>query len=89
MPLDGIAHRCQKFFPDPWLHHEAVNLSLVNGLDDRVEAKHGGDEDAGGVGLELLGLGQKIQAGHPRHLIVGDDDRERLRLENLETLLGG
>ena len=89
MTLDGVAYRCQEFFADPRLYDEPVDLSLVDGLDDRVEAEHGGDEDAGGVGLELLGVGQEIQPGHPRHLIVGDDDRERLRLENLEALLGG
>ena len=60
--LHGVLDRGQQFLAQPGFDDEAVNFPLVDRVNDRAQAQHGGDEDAGGVGLDFAHLGQEFQA---------------------------
>jgi len=86
--LDGALDGGEEFFARPGLDHETVDFSFVDGVDQGGEIEDGGDENAGGVGLDLTDLGQKLQTGNHGHLLVGDDDGELLFLENTQGMDG-
>jgi hypothetical protein len=79
--LDGVLDGGQQFLAQPGLDDEAVDFALVDGVDHGVQAQHGGDEDARGVGLDLARLGQQLEAGERGHALIGDDDGELGLLE--------
>jgi hypothetical protein len=88
VPLHRVLDSGQQFLPQPRLDDEPVNLPLVDRVNDRAQAQDGGDEDAGGVGLDFAHLRQEFQARDHGHLLVGDDDRELLFLEHAQGMDG-
>jgi hypothetical protein len=64
--LHGVLDGGEQFLAQPGFDDEAVDFALVDRFDHRVETEHGGDQDARGVGLQLLGLGEKFQARNAR-----------------------
>ena len=62
--LHGVLDGGEQFFAQPGFDDEAVDFALVDGVDHGAQAEDGGDEDAGGVGLDFADLGQEFQAGN-------------------------
>jgi len=61
----------------------------ADGGDGGLEAALSREDDREEVGIALAQLLAEVDAGHTRHLNVGDDDVGRVGPEVLEALLGG
>ena len=79
--LHGVLHRDQQFLAQPRLDDEPVDFAFVDRINHRVEAEHGSDQNARGVGLDLARLREQLETGQARHALIGDDDRERAFLQ--------
>ncbi len=68
----------------PGLLHVAIDRAGVHRVDEHREIGVRGEQDADGVGPALLGLLEELDAVHPGHPLVADDDRRIDPLEHLE-----
>jgi hypothetical protein len=62
----------------PRLDDVVVERHLVDGRDGGVGVGVGGEQDAAEARLQLLRSDEQLGAGHPRHALVGDDQRHLL-----------
>ena len=62
----------------PGLHQVVVEAELVDRPDGGLGVRVGGEEHALGQWSHLQGAGQELDAGHPRHALVGDQERHGL-----------
>ena len=86
--LDRLADREAHVVDAPGLDDVAVDVALVDGVEDRLGVFVGGDHHACGFGPELFGLDQQLDPRHAGHALVGEQHRELLLLEALERLGG-
>ena len=80
--VDGALDRDEEVAVVPGLPDEAEDLGAVHRLLDRARVRLPGEEDALDPRPALLHDAQELDAGHPRHPVVGDDDLDRLALED-------
>ena len=79
----------------PRLHQVVVEADLVDRAHRHLGVGVRGQEDALGGGRQVCGLRQQLDAGHPGHALVGDDQRHRIAArgqscrEDLERILAG
>ena len=62
----------------PRLHQIVVEPDLVDRAHRHLGVRIRGEEYALGVGREALRLRQQLDARHPGHALVGDDQRHRI-----------
>ena len=62
----------------PGLHQVVVERHPVDGVDRRLGVGVGGQQDPLGVGHDLERPLQELDAGHPRHALVGHQQGDRL-----------
>jgi hypothetical protein len=62
----------------PWLGEIVVNLGGVDRPDGGLGIGVGGEQGALGFGIKLLRLLKKIDAGHARHALVGEEQGDRV-----------
>ena len=60
----------------PGLEDVLVEADLVDGADGRIGVGVGRQQHALGIGLQLQGLRQELDAGHPRHALVDDEEAD-------------
>src|SRR5439155_732647 len=71
---------------------DVVEGAELHRVDRRLHRSEGGQQDHRYVGVQLAQLGEQLEAGHARHLEVGEDEVDLLGLEAAEclfTALGG
>jgi len=61
----------------PRLHQIVVEADFVNAGDRRLGVGVGRQQNLAGLGKDLLGLGQKLDAGHLRHALVDQKQGDR------------
>src|SRR3989339_1583524 len=74
VPLEGVGDGDPELVLVPRLGDEPVDLSLVDGGDDRAGVRVPRQDDAYRLGPPLPHLAQELHAVHPGHPVVGDDD---------------
>ena len=84
--LDRVAENSADLFGVPGFGDVAVDPPVVDRLDEDIDICEGGENDADGVGAGRLCRLQKLEPGHFRHPLVGDDDRDVVIFEELEGL---
>ena len=85
-PLDRVLQHAADLLRVPRLGDVAIDLAEVDRLDQHVDVGERGEDDADRVGLARAHLAQQLDAGHLRHALVGDDDRDLLAVEDAERL---
>ena len=86
VPVKGVADRRGEFLAQPGFGDETENFPLVDGLHDRRQREHGGDQDARGVRTYFPGFDQEIQPHHFGHAVIGYDHGKVLTAEQLKRL---
>jgi hypothetical protein len=72
----------------PRLGDVAVDVALVDGVDDGADVGVAGHQQPDGVGELLAQPAEELHAGHLRHALVGEDDVDRLLVDELERVGG-
>jgi hypothetical protein len=72
----------------PRLGQQPVDADLVDGVQRRVEVGVSADQQAPCVGLQPARVAEELDAAHPRHAQVGDDDVEAVKPQQRHRLLG-
>ena len=85
--LEGPGHRLAEVRDLPGLHDVAVDLAAVDGVDDVAGVGVGGEQDGAQVVLEPPGPLDQLDARHPGHALVGDEEVDGARGEDGERLL--
>ena len=62
----------------PRLGDVAVDVALVDGVDDGLDVGVAGEQQADGVGMCFAEAFEELDAGHLRHALVGHDDVDLL-----------
>ena len=75
--LDGVGQDAAQLLRVPGLGDVAVDAAEVDRLDQHVDVGERGDDDADRVGAHLARRLQQLEAGHPRHALVGHDRPRR------------
>ena len=65
-----------------------VDVGGVDRLHEGVGVGEGGQEHAHRLRRDLAAAGEQLGARHPRHALVADDERHRLRGQDAQGLLG-
>ena len=84
--LDGVGEHAAHLLGVPGLGDVAVDAAQVDRLDEDVDVGERGHDDPHRVGADLARGLQQIEAGHPRHPLVGDDHRHVLRARQRQRL---
>jgi len=85
--LDRVGEDAAQLLRVPGLGDVAVDAPQVDRLDQHVDVGEGGHDDPHRVGADLSRRLQQIEAGHPRHPLIGDDDRHVLAARQRQRLL--
>lgn len=70
----------------PGLEDVLVRVSEIDGREEAGRVSVGGDDDAHDVGPPPRGLGQQVDAAHPRHALVAEEHGDRRLREDGERL---
>jgi hypothetical protein len=81
--LDELVHHRVELLGGrlPRLEQVVVEVDDVDGLDGGVGVGVGGQQGPPGVGEQVHGLLQELQAAHPGHAVVGQEDGHRVAAE--------
>ena len=68
-----------------------MHVGLVDGRNGGVRVGVGGEKDATGLGVEVAGLLEELDAGHSGHPLIGEQQPDLLvpELQLLEGVQGG
>ena len=85
--LDRVREDAAQLLRVPRLGDVAVDAPEVDRLDQHVDVRERGDDDADRVGADLARRLQQVEAGHLRHALVGDDRGDVFRPRQRQRLL--
>ncbi len=74
--LDRVGQHAAQLLRIPRLGHVTVDAAEVDRLDQHVDVRERGDDDADRVGPDLARRLQQVEARHLRHPLIGDDRRD-------------
>ena len=83
--LDGLLHHLLQVVGLPRLGDVGVDVTRVDGVDDRLHVGEAGEDHAHRRRVPLADLAHELDAAHVRHALVREHDRDgRLLVEQLE-----
>ncbi len=84
--LERAQHRLPQIGVLPGLHEVAVDLALVDGVDDLAGVGVRGEEDRAEIGIVPARRLDERDPGHAGHALVGDEQVHRSPRQDLERL---
>ena len=85
--LRRAPHDHQQLVGIPGFGNEVVDPARVDRLHQIVDVREGGEHDADRVRGDVLAPPQELDAGHPGHPVIGEDDRHLLPLQDGQRLV--
>jgi hypothetical protein len=85
--LHRVGEHAAQLLGVPGLGDVAVDAAEVDRLDQHVDVRERGDDDADRVGADLARRLQEVEAGHLRHALVGDDRGDVFRPRERQRFL--
>ena len=84
-----FAYRPAQFIRLPWLGNVFVDFARVDRCNEIVHFCESGQNNPDKVRIVLVRGFKKLDAGHVRHFLIGDDGVDRMDSKQLQRLLAG